>query len=97
MSVAERFGFLVPISTTSFKATPSSRETKIFPAFETTTSCVLYPTEDTTIVTGKPVMFNLKLPSKSVVVPLVVPLIITFAPGKGSFVFAIETVPVRFP
>ena len=38
-----------------------------------------------------------KLPSKSVVVPLLVPTTITVAPGSGPFISESNTVPVRVP
>ncbi len=89
----DRLGLRVPISITSSKATPSVREIEIFCSEVTVISWVLYPKEDTTIVTGKLETFKLKLPSKSVTVPVVVPLTITFAPGIGFFELVSVTVP----
>jgi len=93
VSIEDRLGLRVPISTTSSRATPSVSDTITFCSEVTIISVVLYPIEDTTMVTGKLETFKLKLPSKSVIVPVEVPLTITFAPGIGSLVLVSITDP----
>ncbi len=55
---------------------------------------VTEPVDETTIVTGKVSTSILKLPSKSVIVPMEVPFIRTFAPDSASLVPVWFTVPL---
>ena len=63
----------------------------------TSDSKVAYPREEKTRVAGKLETSISKLPSKSVVVPVVVPLTTTFAAGNGRPLLASVTLPLIMP
>ena len=70
-------------------------------SFATTVTCtstVSYPKKEITTILLPASTFSVNCPSASVVVPIVVPLIITFANAKGSFFISLsEMVPETVP
>ena len=71
-----------PVTTTSSSSLSAAKVTAIWSWPPTATSCVAKPTKETTKTSSAPADM-LKFPSKSVVVPLLVPLTTTVAPGRG--------------